>query len=103
MVKFVKFFGITFLFVLIIVFVTLYVGFLKEGTVRFGALLFYTIITVGYGLTLWYVLHREKSIEVEQAEIEKKLIMEELERHKEELEKIKKRFEEYEKKVEEEE
>ncbi len=100
MIKFVKFFGITFLFLLVLTVGSMYISVLRgEGLIRPEAVVFYTIIFFGYGFTLWYVFHKEKQLEIEQAQIEKKLALEEAQKYKEELEKIKKEFEEYKKKL----
>ena len=100
MIKFVKFFGITFLFLLVLTVGSMYISVLRgEGFIRPEAVIFYTIIFFGYGFTLWYVFHKEKQLEIEQAQIEKKLALEEAQKYKEELEKIKKEFEEYKKKL----
>ncbi len=102
MVKFVKFFGITFFFVLVLLVGSLYLSILnQENLVRPAAVAFYTIVFFGYGLTLIYVLKKEKEIEVQQAKMELELAKQEAEKHKTELEKLKKEFEEYKKWVEE--
>lgn len=101
MFKFVKFFGITFFFLLVLTVGSMYISILRgEGLIRPEAVVFYTIVFFGYGFTLWYVFHKEKQLEIEQAEMEKKLALEEAQKYKDELEKIKKAFEEYKKKIE---
>ena len=101
MLKFVKFFGITFFFLLVLTVGSMYISILRgEGLIRPEAVIFYTIVFFGYGFTLWYVFHKEKQLEIEQAEMEKKLALEEAQKYKDELEKIKKAFEEYKKKIE---
>ncbi len=101
MLKFVKFFGITFFFLLVLTVGSMYISILRgEGLIRPEAVVFYTIVFFGYGFTLWYVFHKEKQLEIEQAEMEKKLALEEAQKYKDELEKIKKAFEEYKKKIE---
>ncbi len=102
MIKFTKFFAITMFFLLILAVGSMYVSVITgEGVIRPQALVFYTFVLLGYSFTLFYVWNREKQVEIQQLELEKKLALEELEKHKKELEEIKKRFEEYEKKVEE--
>ena len=101
MFKFVKFFGITFFFLLVLTVGSMYISILRgEGLIRPEAVVFYTIVFFGYGFTLWYVFHKEKQLEIEQAEMEKKLALEEAQKYKDEIEKIKKAFEEYKKKIE---
>ncbi len=101
MIKFVKFFAITFLFLIVLTVGFMYLSVLTgEGVIRPAAIVFYTIVFIGYGFTLWYVWGKEKQVEIEQAMIEKKLAEEEARKHKEELAKIKKEFEEYRKKIE---
>jgi uncharacterized membrane-anchored protein YhcB (DUF1043 family) len=101
MIKFVKFFGITMFFILLLLVVSLYLSILHgEGLVRPVAVVFYTAIFIGYALTLRYVWKKEVQIELEQARMEAELARQEAEKHREELEKIKKEFEEYRKKIE---
>ncbi len=101
MIKFVKFFAITFLFLIVLTVGFMYLSVMKgEGVIRPEAVVFYTIIFLGYGFTLWYVWGKEKKVEIEQAMLEKKLAEEEAQKHKEELERIKKEFEEFKKKIE---
>ena len=102
MIKFTKFFAITMFFLLILAVGSMYVSILNnEGVIRPQAVVFYTIVLLGYSFTLFYVWNREKQVEIEQIELEKKLALEELEKHKKELEEVKKKFEEYEKKIKE--
>ncbi len=102
MFKFVKFFGITFFFLLVLTVGSMYISILRgENLIRPEAIVFYTIVFLGYGFTLWYVFHKEKQLELEQAELEKKFALEEAKKHKEELEKLKREFEEYKRKIEE--
>jgi len=99
-IKFVKFFGITMFFILLMVLATMYLSIFKgEGLVRPVAVVFYTIIFIGYALTLRYVWHKEIQIEIQQARMEAELAKQEAEKHKEELEKIKKEFEEFKRKI----
>ena len=101
MVKFVKFFGITFFFILLLLVGSMYLSILRgENLIRPQAVVFYTIVFFGYGLTLLYVWNKEKEIEIEQAKKELELAKQEAQMHKEELEKLKKEFEEYKKWVE---
>lgn len=100
MLKFEKFFAVTFGFLLLLTVGTMYLSVIRgEGLIRPEALVFYTIVFIGYAFTLRYVWGREVKVELEQAELEKKLALEEAQKHKEELEKIKKEFEEYKKKI----
>ncbi len=109
MIKFTKFFAITMFFLLILAVGSMYISIVNnEGVIRPAAVVFYTIVLLGYSFTLFYVWNREKQVEIEQIELEKKLALEELEKHKNELEKhkkeleeVKKKFEEYEKKIKE--
>ena len=102
MIKFTKFFAITMFFLIFLAVGSMYVSILNnEGVIRPQAVVFYTIVLLGYSFTLFYVWNREKQVEIEQIELEKKLALEELEKHKKELEKIKKKFEEYERKIKE--
>ncbi|WP_457638728.1 hypothetical protein [Persephonella sp.] len=101
MIKFVKFFGITMFFLILLTVVSMYLSIVKgEGLIRPEALFFYTVILVGYALTLKYVWDKEVQIEIEQARKEMELAKMEAEKHREELEKLKKAFEEYRKKLE---
>ena len=101
MIKFVKFFGITMFFILLLIVVSMYLSVLKgEGLVRPVAVIFYTAILIGYALTLRYVWQKEVQIELQQAKIEAEMARREAEKHKEELEKIKKEFEEFRRKLE---
>ncbi len=101
MVKFVKFFGITFFFILLLLVGSIYLSILRgEDLIRPAAVVFYTIVFFGYGLTLIYVWKKEKEIEIEQAKKELELAKQEAQMHKEELEKLRKEFEEYKKWVE---
>ncbi len=101
MIKFEKFFAITFLFLIVIAVGFMYFSiFVGEGVIRSEAVVFYTIVFIGYAFTLWYVWGKEKKVELEQAMLEKKLAEQEARKHKEELEKIKKEFEEFKKKIE---
>ncbi len=101
MVKFTKFFGITFFFILVLTVGSMYLSVLRgEGLIRPEAVVFYTIVFFGYGLTLMYVWKKEKEIEIQQAQKELELAKQEAQQHKEELEKLKKEFEEYKKWVE---
>ncbi|NPA53316.1 MAG: hypothetical protein GXO21_01460 [Aquificae bacterium] len=101
MIKFVKFFGITFFFILVLTVGSMYLSVLRgEGVIRPEAVVFYTIVFFGYGLTLMYVWRKEKEIEIEQARKELELAKQEAAKHKEELEKLKKEFEEYKKWIE---
>ncbi len=101
MVKFVKFFGITFFFILLFLVGSLYLSIIhQENLVRPAAVVFYTIVFFGYGLTLIYVFKKEKEIEIQQAKMELDLAKQEAEKHRQELEKLKKEFEEYKKWVE---
>lgn len=101
MVKFVKFFGITFLFILILLIGSMYLSIIKgEGLIRPAAVVFYTIVFFGYGFTLIYVWKKEKDLEIQQAKMELEMAKQEAEKHRTELEKLKKEFEEYKKWVE---
>ncbi|WP_456382503.1 hypothetical protein [Persephonella sp.] len=101
MIKFVKFFGITMLFLILLTVVSMYLSIIKhEGLIRPEAVIFYTIILIGYALTLKYVWDKEVQIEIEQARKELELAKMEAEKHREELEKLRKAFEEYRRKVE---
>ncbi len=101
MIRFVKFFGITLFFILLLTVVSMYLSLIYgEGLVRPVIVLFYTLIFIGYALTLRYVWKREVQIEIEQARKEMELAKMEVQKHKEELEKLKKEFEEFRKKVE---
>ncbi len=101
MIKFVKFFGVTMFFILLLVVVSMYLSMFKgEGLVRPVAVIFYTAIFIGYALTLKYVWQKEVQIEIQQAKMEAEMARQEAEKHKEELERIKKEFEEFRRKVE---
>jgi uncharacterized membrane protein YobD (UPF0266 family) len=101
MIKFTKFFGITFFFILVLTVGSMYLSVLRgEGLIRPEAVIFYTIVFFGYGLTLMYVWKKEKEIELQQAQKELELARQEAQQHKEELEKLKKEFEEYKKWIE---
>jgi hypothetical protein len=81
----------------------MYLSTLKgEGLIRPVALIFYTAVFIGYALTLKYVWSKDIQVELEQAEMEKKMALEEAQKHKDELEKIKKEFEEFKRKITEE-
>ncbi len=100
MLKFEKFFAITMFFLLLLTVGTMYLSYIRgEGLIRPEALVFYTIIFIGYAYTLKYVWGREVQVELEQAEKEKQLALQEAAKHKEELEKIKKEFEEFKRKI----
>ena len=76
----------------------MYLSIIKhESLIRPEAIVFYTIILIGYALTLKYVWEKEIHIELEQTKKELELVRLEAEKHKEELEKIKKEFENYKK------
>ncbi|MBK3331605.1 hypothetical protein GWK41_00830 [Persephonella atlantica] len=101
MIRFVKFFGITLFFILLLTVASMYLSLIyEEGLVRPVALVFYILIFIGYALTLRYVWKREVQIEIEQARKEMEIAKVEAQRHREELEKLKKEFEEFRKKVE---
>ncbi len=101
MIKFVKFFGITLFFLITLTVGTMYISVLRgEGLIRPEAVIFYTIVFFGYGFTLWYVFHKEKQLEIEQAEMAKRLALEEVQKYKKELESLKKELEEYKRKLE---
>ena len=101
MIKFEKFFAITFLFLIILAVGFMYLSvFREEAAIRPEAIVFYTIVFIGYAFTLWYVWGKEKKVEIEQAMIEKKLAEEEAQKHREELERIKREFEGFKKKIE---
>ena len=101
MIKFVKFFGITFFFILVLTVGSMYLSILKgEGLIRPAAVVFYTIVFFGYGFTLIYVWKKEKELEIQQAKMELEMAKQEAEKHRTELEKLKKEFEEYKKWVE---
>ena len=100
MIKFTKFFGITLFFLIILSVGSMYVSILTdEGVIRPQAVVFYTIVLIGYSFTLFYVWNREKQVELEQLELEKRLALEEAKKYKDELEKIKNEFEEFKKKL----
>ncbi len=71
----------------------------EEGLIKPTALFFYTIVLIGYGLTLIYIWGREKNIELEQARIELEMAKREAENHKKELEQLKREFEEFKKRI----
>ena len=101
MIKFVKFFGITMFFLLLLIVVSMYFSILKgEGLVRPAAVIFYTAIFIGYALTLRYVWQKEIQIELQQAKMEAEMARQEAKKHKEELERIRKEFEEFRTKIE---
>ncbi len=101
MIKFVKFFGITLFFILLLTVASMYLSIIYgEGLIRPVAVIFYTVIFVGYALTLRYVWKKEVQIEIEQARKEMELAKMEAQRHREELERLKKEFEEFRKKLE---
>lgn len=100
MIKFVKFFGITFFFILILLVGSLYLSIInQENLVRPAAVVFYTVVFFGYGLTLIYVWKKEKEIEIQQAKMEAEMAKREAQQHREELEKLKKEFEEFKRKI----
>lgn len=102
MINFTKFFAITMFFLILLSVGSMYMSILNnEGVIRPQAVIFYTIILFGYSFTLFYVWNREKQVEISQLELEKKLVLEELENYKSKLEEIKKEFDKYKKKIEE--
>ncbi|MDQ7056722.1 MAG: hypothetical protein Q9M89_09845 [Persephonella sp.] len=83
MIKFVKFFGITLFFILLLTVVSMYLSIVYgEGMVRPVAVIFYTSIFIGYALTLRYVWKKEVQIEIEQARKEMEFAKMEAQKHK---------------------
>jgi len=80
MIKFVKFFGITMFFILILTVVSMYLSIYRgEGLIRPTAVIFYTAVFIGYALTLRYVWQKEVQIELQQAKIEAEIARKEAE------------------------